>query len=194
MNMFGMQFNLKKFGIGLAIVIVFNLFVNYGIHTFYKSLKYEDFCKPERLKQSLNTRQSCEAIGGLWTENVGYGASKIYTPENAGSPAPIVEIKEQQPTGWCDQDFTCRKDFEAVNNIYRRNVFIVWVVAGITTIVASFFFTAVQILSTSFMFSGILSLLVGTIQYWSAMQDYLRFIILGVALGVLIYLAYKKLK
>lgn len=70
--MFGIQFNLKKFGIGLAIIIVFNLFVNYGIHTFYKSPKYEDFCAPERLKQSLNTRESCENVGGLWTGNVGY--------------------------------------------------------------------------------------------------------------------------
>jgi len=192
--MFGIQFNLKKFGVGLAIIIIFNLFINYGINTFYKSPKYEDFCKPERLKQAMNIREICEGVGGLWTENVGYEGKRIYAPEYSNQPAPLVEIKEQQPTGWCDQDFSCRKDFEAINNVYRRNVFIVWVIAGIAAIVASFFFTAVSMLSTSFMFSGLLSLLVGTLQYWSAMQDYLRFIILGIALSVLVYLAYRKLK
>ena len=196
--MFGIQFNLKKFGIGLAIIIVFNLFVNYGIHTFYKSPKYEDFCNPERLKQSLNTRESCEMIGGLWTENVGYETKRLYAPASESAPIekpiPVVEIQNQQPSGWCDQDFSCRKDFEAVNDVYRRNVFIVWVIVGLVALVASFSFIAVQMLSTSFMFSGLLALLIGTIQYWSAMQDYLRFIILGIALSVLIYLAYKKLK
>ncbi len=196
--MFGIQFNLKKFGIGLAIIIVFNLFVNYGINTFYKLPKYEDFCNPERLKQSLNTRESCEVVGGLWTENVGYETKRLYAPASeltpAEKPIPVVEIQNQQLSGWCDQDFSCRKDFEKIDNIYRRNVFVVWVVVGIAAIVASFFIGAVQMLSTSFMFSGLLALIIGTIQYWSAMQDYLRFIILGIALGILIYLAYKKLK
>lgn len=196
--MFGIQFNLKKFGVGLAIIIIFNLFVNYGINTFYQSPKYEDFCNSERLKQSLNTRESCEVVGGLWTENVGYETKRLYAPVSeltpAEKPIPIVEIQNQQPSGWCDQDFSCRKNFEGVNNIYRRNVFVVWVIAGIAAIVASFFFTTVQMLSTSFMFSGLLALLIGTIQYWSAMQDYLRFIILGIALSILVYLAYKKLK
>lgn len=198
MNNIFEKFNLKKFGLGLAIIIVFNLFINYGINTFYKAPQYDDFCKPERLKQSLNTRTSCEAIGGLWTENVGYESKRLYAPESAPvgyeKPIPLVEIQSQQPTGWCDSDFTCRKEYDEVNNVYRRNVFIVWIIAGTIAIVGSFFLTAVSMLSTSFMFSGLLSLLIGNIEYWSAMQDYLRFIILGIALSVLIYVAYKKLK
>ncbi len=185
MNIFE-KLNLKKFGLGLAIIIVFNLFIAYGINTFYKAPEYNNFCNPERLKESLNTRQSCEAIGGLWTENVGYG------PQIA--PVTPDGIKQIQPVGYCDQDYTCRKDYDSVNNIYRRNVFVIWIVAGIVSIVGSFFVTAVQMLSTSFMFGGLLALLIGTMQYWSAMQDYLRFIILGIALVFLIGVAYKKLK
>lgn len=190
------NFNLKKFGFGLAIIIIFNLFINYGINTFYKAPDYNKFCNPERLKQALNTRTSCEAIGGLWTENVGYESIGTYVPQGQTRPvpAPTIEIKSQQPTGWCDQDYSCRKDFDSINNIYRRNVFIIWVVAGTMAIIGSFFITAVQMLSTSFMFSGLLSLLIGTLQYWSAMQDYLRFIILGIALMFLIVVAYKKLR
>ena len=185
------NFNLKKFGLGLAIIIIFNLFINYGINTFYKAPDYNNFCKPERLKQALNTRETCENVGGLWTENVGYESPAV---SRKPADVPIIEIKNQQLTGWCDQDYSCRKDFDSINNIYRRNVFIIWVVAGTMAIIGSFFITAVQMLSTSFMFSGLLSLLIGTLQYWSAMQDYLRFIILGIALMFLIVVAYKKLR
>lgn len=191
------NFNLKKFGLGLAIVIIFNLFVNYGINTFYKAPEYNKFCNPERLKQAVNTRTSCEAAGGLWTENIGY--TNTYGVDNTGQtkpmPAPTtIEIKNQQLTGWCDQDYSCRKDYETVNNVYRRNVFIVWIIAGIASIVASFSIMVVPMLSTSFMFAGLLALLIGTLEYWSAMQDYLRFIILGIALVFLVGVAYRKLK
>lgn len=186
------NFNLKKFGLGLAIVIVFNLLINYGINTFYKAPDYNNFCNPERLKQSLNTRTSCEAIGGLWTENVGYEYPAF--PRKPADVPTTIEIKNQQPTGWCDQDYSCRKDYEKVNNVYRRNVFIVWVIAGVLAIAGSFFITAVSMLSTSFMFGGLLALLIGTLQYWSAMQDYLRFIILAIALAFLVVVAYRKLK
>jgi len=198
MNIFE-KFSIKKFGIGLAIIIIFNLFVNYGINTFYKGPEYNNFCNPERLKQSLNTRTSCEAVGGLWTENVGYENVNAYATDGNGQtkaiPAPTtIEIKNQQPTGWCDQDYTCRKDFDSVNDIYRRNMFIVWIIAGVVAIGGSFLITAVSMLSTSFMFSGLLSLLIGNMEYWSAMQDYLRFIILGIALAFLVGVAYRKLK
>ncbi|KKP98523.1 MAG: hypothetical protein US06_C0007G0001, partial [Parcubacteria group bacterium GW2011_GWC2_36_17] len=43
-------------------------------------------------------------------------------------------------------------------------------------------------------FAGLISFLVGTVGYWSAIQDYLRFVILGIVLAVLIYIGYKKLK
>ncbi|MBI4993983.1 hypothetical protein HZC33_03500 [Candidatus Wolfebacteria bacterium] len=188
-------FSIKKFGMGLAIIIVFNLFINYGINTFYKSPEYNNFCNPERLKQALNMRESCEAVGGLWTENVGYESKRLYAPVNGTEkPMPLVEIQSQEPKGWCDQDYTCRKNYEGENNIYRRNVFIVWIIAGALAIIGSFFVVAVSMLSTSFMFAGLLALLIGTLEYWSAMQDYLRFIILGIVLAFLVFTAYKKLK
>jgi|TARA_B100001971_G_scaffold171205_1_gene163467 hypothetical protein len=44
------------------------------------------------------------------------------------------------------------------------------------------------------MFGGILNIFIGIARYWSDMDEYLRFIISGVVLIVLIYIAYKKLK
>lgn len=178
-------FNIKKFGLGLAIIIVFSLFINYGISTFYKAPEYDNFCKPEEVRKTINEKDQCEAVGGLWSDN----------PYFKEAPAkPISPNERYEPIGWCDAYFKCGQEFKTINDIYKRNVFVVWVIAGVMAIVVSFFIMTISTLSTSFMFAGLLSLLIGTIQYWSAMQDYLRFIVLGIALMFLIYIAYKKLK
>ena len=176
------------------MIIVFNLFVNYGIDTFYKGTKYDDFCKPEDIRQTIATKEKCDSVGGLWSENIYYkGERKM--EGGAVAPAPMNPTMEQkEPIGWCDAYFSCQKDFEKANNVYKRNLFIIWIVAGVLAVVASFFLFTVEIMSVAFMFAGIVSFLVGTIVYWSAMQDYLRFVILGIVLAMLIYIGYKKLK
>ena len=35
---------LRKWALAIGIAIIFNLFVNYGVATFYKEPKWEDFC------------------------------------------------------------------------------------------------------------------------------------------------------
>lgn len=189
--------NLKKVGLGIAIIIVFNLFVNYGISAFYERPEYNDFCKPEIMRKGVETKERCDGIGGLWTENMNYKTAIPPAPtmmEGIGGVKVPSEAVIGESAGWCDAYFTCQKDFEQVNNVYKRNLFIIWIVAGVLAIMASFFLFAVEIMSVTFMFAGIASFLIGTIVYWSAMQDYLRFIILGIALAVLIYVGYKKLK
>lgn len=194
MNNIFEKFNIKKIGLGIAIIIVFNLFVNYGIGTFYKEPKHDDFCKPEIVGKNIAAKKECEAVGGLWSDNLYYGRSYEGDVKKQLLPAPTQQIEINEPAGWCNAYFTCQKKFNEINDFYKRNVFIIWAIVGIAAIVASFSLTAVSMLSTSFMFSGLLSLLIGAIGYWSAMQDYLRFVILGIALAVLIFTAYKKLK
>ena len=52
----------KKWVMAAAIAIVFNLFVNYGIATFYPGPEYSDFCQEQpRLRPTIE-RQDCEAV------------------------------------------------------------------------------------------------------------------------------------
>ena len=44
------------------------------------------------------------------------------------------------------------------------------------------------------MLGGLINIVEGVIRYWSQMNEYLRFIILGILLIVLIWISYKKLK
>lgn len=176
--------NFKKIIIVLGIVIVLNLFVNYGVETFYKSPEFKDSCSEKLVSKSYSTQTECEGAGGLWNANQAYNSQ------------PVV-IKEGQvvsePVGWCDVNFTCNKAFQEKMDMYNRNVFIVLVVAGIIAIIAGFLITNASTVALGLSFGGILSLIIGSIRYWSAMDDYLRFIILGLALAILIWIGIKKM-
>lgn len=178
--------NFKKLILILGIVIVLNLFLNYGIHTFYKNPKIENFCEQELLSKQYQIKGECESVGGFWTEN-----KALPLQERS---APAYEPKQGEPTGWCDAQYSCRKDFDKARDYYNRNVFIILIIAGFISVVVGFMVGQSEAVSLGLSFGGILSFIVGTIRYWSAMDDYLRFIILSVALAVLIWIGIKKFR
>jgi hypothetical protein len=97
-------------------------------------------------------------------------------------------------SGYCNQEFTCQQKFEDANKVYNRNVFIVFTVVGIAALAASVFAGAAEAVALGLSFGGVLSLIIGSVRYWSDMEDILRVVILGVALAALIWTAYKKFK
>ena len=178
---------IKKWVLAFSIIVVLNLFFNYGIYTFYKNPKFEDFCKPELNSNAYSTRQACEAVGGLWNENF---PKAVPMP---ATPADNVRIESVQ-TGYCDVYRTCQKEFNAVNAVYNRNVFVVLVALGMISLVAGLLMGISGAVSTGLSFGGILSMIIGSIRYWADMDDYLRFGLLGVALIILIWLGIRKFK
>jgi len=173
------QFNFKKLILVLGIILILNLFVNYGVATFYDAPNYEDYCTTEITSKDYSTEEACEKTGGLWNE-----APRIK------ETVPRDEIQES----WCDEEYTCAKDYGVVKDVYNRDVFIILIIAGIISILVGFFATQAEAVSIGLSFGGLLSLIIGTMRYWSGMDDYLRFIILGVALAILIWIGVKKLK
>lgn len=184
-NMKPTKYTLQKIVLALSIIIVLNLFFNYGIYTFYPSPKYNDFCTEENRKYYDN-QEDCEAVGGEW----GAYSGRAQYPKSV--LPPIGEFEE--PTEYCDAQATCKKQYDEVYSLYNRNVFIALVLLGTTSITLGFFLVAVSAISAGFLFGGLLSLFIGTTRYWSDMNDYLRLIILGIVLMVLIWLGYRKLK
>lgn len=180
--------NFKKVGIVLGIIIVLNLFMNFGIATFYDSPEYDKFCSAESRARLNDTKELCETNQGLWYEDNG-GMTR-----DVKLPTPAILNGEKVSFGWCDVDYKCRQNFEDANDLYKRNVFITLVALGFVLLVTGFFITSQSILSVSFTYGGLLSVIIGTIRFWSEMDDYLRFIILGIALAVLILIAIKKFK
>jgi hypothetical protein len=153
--------NFKKIVIALGIVIVLNLFFNYGIDTFYKGPKYDNFCQKEL-----------------------FAPQPQVVPQGKGV-LPNYDYRAQQE---------CQDNFNRAHDLYNRNVFIILIIAGIISIIIGFLISQSEAVSSGLSFGGLLSLIIGTIRYWSGMDDYLRFIILGAALAVLIWMGVKKLK
>src|SRR3989338_8175944 len=119
---------LQSSALAVGIIIVFNLFVNFGVRTFYPAPKYEQYCAPELGTKAYEDRASCEGEGrsGLWYETCAY-------PKNGPYPARPMIYPDQtpQPQGWCDIYHTCNKQFNGVQETYNRNVFVILVIAGI---------------------------------------------------------------
>ncbi len=177
---------IKEIILALAIVIVLNLFFNYGVFTFYPEPKFENFCSVELTQKVYTEKASCEAVGGKW-----------YESNQVNYDGQIVPMKPQPQTGetsWCDSTAKCRESYESARDVYNRNVFIALVILGLISLGLGFLVISAAPVANGFLGGGLLSLIVGTIRYWSDMNDYLRFIVLGVALAILIWLGYKKIR
>ena len=89
-----------KWAVILAIVVVLNLFFNYTISLLYKTPDYNAFCAPEVYNKQYYEKNSCNADGGMWTENT--------APRDLKGKTPAVPVT-LEVSGWCNPTYTCRK-------------------------------------------------------------------------------------
>lgn len=176
----------------VGLVIVINLFFYFAIDAFYKEPKFENFCKNEQVKPLVKTENECVLKGGQWTESPPDKSVIVYQNERGAPvavPAPGETVK-----GYCNEYFTCQKDFDFAHKVYNRNVFIVMVVLGVALVIGSYFVALYGAVSLGFALAGIVSLVVGSMRYWSDMDERLRVVVLGVALVVLVWYGIKKFR
>ncbi len=186
--------SLKKWVLALAIAIVLNLFINYGISVFYRAPQYDDFCmdssrpypagkyypypaEPQQLQQQKDCQavEVSEELQKSCSEQKGYVAFK-YNSTGCSTEA------------YCEM---CGKLFNDVNNRRNSNVFVVLVVIGVVSIMAGIILKA-EAVANGFLFGGILSLIIAAIRNWGQLQDAIKLIILGAVLALLIWIGYKK--
>lgn len=168
----------------VSIIIVSNLFVNYAISLVYPEPKYPDYmeyCPAKNINPAMKTAEECQVAGGAWTES--------------------VDINSKY-SGVCDLNFTCNekynqemKKWTEISKVYNRNVFIVLAVIGVVLLAfGSLINLNNLILSLSSTWSGVLSIVIASVRYWSDAGNWLRVLILFLALSLLVYLAAKKFK
>lgn len=166
----------------VGIAIVANLFLNYALDAFYQKPLFETFCPSKQVNVPITTEKTCIDVGGQWN-------SDPYRYVEAMKPIPA-----DAPKGSCNEYFTCQKGFDTADKLYQRNVFIVLVVAGTAFLVGGLFATAIEAVALGFSLAGILSLIIGTMRYWSSMDERLRVAVLGLALAALVWVGIKKFK
>jgi len=166
----------KKIAITLSMVLMLNVFFNYGISAFYPEPKYDDYCGKYNGKD-YQTKEKCLEEGGFWQE--------AQNPANEGKARPVQ--------GFCNIYEKCGKEFESRRNAYNKNVFIILSILGLLSLGLGLAIK-VSVISLGFMYGGFISFFIGTVRFWSVMDDYLRFAISGFTLAIIVWLGYKKLK
>jgi len=158
----------------VAIVIVLNLFSNYAVSLVYKEPAYDTFVKPMQVVEEITTKDKCVTTGGQWSEN-----------------SYPVEKGKTKVEGYCNVNYTNELNYQKARISYEKKVFITLIVFGVLMLVLAGF-VSVLILSISFAWGGVLSLIIASVRYWSLADDIAKVIILALALGLLIWLAVKK--
>lgn len=180
MDIMKTQSKVLKWSLIIGIVIVFNLFFNYTLSLIYKNPKFETFCpNTSQIIKTIDNQESCVALGGQW---------------NGNNYNQVVPIEKTVPQGYCNQQFTCQNNYDAAQKIYDRNVFITLVILGAFCVAIGNFLTSNMLISVALSLAGVLSFIIASMRYWTSADDFVKVIILAIALGILIWVAIKKFK
>jgi hypothetical protein len=164
-----MKLKHKLLSLAIAIVLVF--FIGYGIELFIDNPRYDDFCPVD--VNGIRDAAACSAAGGEWQDGEGIAR-------------PVPE------RGFCGETKACRDSFQNARNAHDKVVFIVAVIGGIAALVSGFILKHESV-TNGLVGGGILSILYGTIRYWEHADELLKFVLLGLTLGLLIWVGYKKI-
>lgn len=169
-----------KWSLIISIIIVINLFFNVALSLVYSSPEYDEFCQTERVNKMIENPDECLAKGGAWTEY------------EKPIPQRDVDLNSREISGYCDQQFECRQNYDTARENYERNVFASLIALGVITFVLSLILKSNTVVSTALALAAVLDFLIASIRYWSSAHELTKLIILTIALVALIYIAYKK--
>ena len=193
-----MPFKIKETILGFSIAIIFVFFVVFGIKAFYKEPKYEDFCSRGTLidvvySEDYHGSYPYPARFKEPSENICAKAITEYDKFRKTCADKKADVLYEYDGNGCQvaKECTfCQQDYNKARNIYFRNVFIISGIVGIIVIIIGAVLHLTSV-SSGLFGGGVLTIIYGTMNYWSELADWARFIILGIALIVLIYLGYK---
>jgi len=163
--------DIKNVLLSIAIIILTVFVVVYGINMFYASPEYEDFCE-DRLTDKpievLDSQEKCVQAGGQWTDS--------FAPD--------------ERSGFCDRDYSCRQDYDDAREKYSRTLFFLTLPIGLIIIFLGGYFFHLTAVGAGFMGGGIVTLLYGVMHYWNYGNDWLKFLLSLIGLGILVWFTY----
>ncbi len=174
------QSKVLKWSVIIGIVIVLNLLFNYALSLAYNEPEYSKFCPESQVVNIPDNQQSCVDQGGKWTNDPNY--------------TKPVRADGKPTLGYCDQEYSCRNDYEAARRNYDRNIFVVLVLLGALAVFIGNFFKGNDVVSNGLALGGVLSFVIASMRYWGTANDWIRVAILLIAFMLLVWIAMKKFK
>jgi len=167
----------KSWILGIIIAVVFVMFCAYGTNLLYKSPEYNQYCRVTPYPYYENiTKPICEAGNGTWVQQ------------------NIECVKAPCIQGYCDYYSKCQTEFDKADKNYSQNLFIISLIFSLIVIGIAMFFIKVESVAGGLMLGSLFFIIYGTARYWRFMENWGRFIILGLALAGLIYIGYRTAK
>ena len=163
---------IKAVILSIVIAVVLSAFVIYLTESIYPSPKWEDYCG--------NVRGPTKPV---YDDKGQYLENESQCIENDGT----------WRNGYCDYQYECQQAFNKVDEKHKLVVFVVAAITGLIAVSLGIIL-ALPSVSSGLMIGGGFLMIYGSGQYWQNLTNWLRAIILGIVLLVLIWLAYKKLK
>ncbi len=163
---------IKNIILGLGIFILSLFVVIYGINTFYATPQYTDFCNETKTMQFVDNASACSALDGRW------------------NPQNIQCIKEPCPQGYCDLTYYCNQAYQNATESHAKVVFFIALPLGIAIIAVGAVFFGLEAVGAGLMLGGVGTLIYGIGGYWRYTDNWLRFLISLIALGILIWFSY----
>ena len=179
--------SIKKFVLGIGIIVVYALVLWQGVEAFYPQPEYNDYCS------FFNGPRSVTAEGGLncsfpseldQRQQACYDAKGEFRYEYDNNTGCIIN-------GYCDE---CSIEYNEAHDLYSRNVFFISLIAAIVTLIVGFSILSVEPVGSALIGSGIWAVFYGTVWNWRNFGNIWRFIILLVVLVLLIWIALRLAK
>ena len=176
--------NTKNIVLSLAIAIVFMLFAVYGTALFYPEPQFSDFCEKKEFGRPFplvreQVPEPCEINPEIRTrEQQCYTADKTIISRAYDEQGCLIDFE-------CS---SCNQDYDAAAEKWRTKAFVTSVILGLIGIVAGALFFKIDAIGSGLMGGGALLIFVFSIRVWRDIGDVVRFVILGLALLVLIYI------
>ena len=179
---------LKKTILGIAIALVLVFFLGYSVNTFYEEPKHDDFCKDIDYRIPVDSCEDYDHVSGEFER-------PIPVPEGKGCYCYEIDKEGNKKCDADNPEYTkCSEEYRDVREKHGRTSFIILVVLGLVSILTGGLLLKAEAVSSGVMGGGVITLIYAAMRFWGSIQDYGRLIVLGIALVVLIWIGYKKLK
>jgi hypothetical protein len=116
-----------------------------------------------------------------------FGSKLVYDSPEYEDYCDYSRINVSENNGYYQE---CSEGYDSARENYSKKMFILSLIVGVIVIVGSAVFININSVSGGLMFGSLMFVIYGTGSYWQYMNDWVRFVILGLALGVLIYVGY----
>ncbi|MCK9569257.1 hypothetical protein M0R72_09990 [Candidatus Pacearchaeota archaeon] len=170
--------DVKNLLLGIVIAVIFVMFFVYGTKLVYDEPEYDKFCNqsyyyPEKIVNCSFNLELQKQMTDCYNQQ--------------GIPKYEYDVDGCETSLVCD---FCSLEYEKANRDYSKNLFLISLIVSIIVIAVSVILIKVSAVSGGLMLGSLFYIIYGTARYWQFMEDVLRFLILGLALFILIWLAY----